>query len=396
MNKLNTVCDKDQCVGCMACVDFCQHQAISIIDSSSAYNAVIDDTKCVHCNACYNLCQNNNKPELISPKSWYQGWIKDTNLRSKSSSGGAAKALSIQFIKEGGVVISCCFNKGNFVFDTAEKVEELEKFTGSKYVKSNPSGVYTSIRNFLKENRKVLFIGLPCQVGAVKTLFKHNENLYTVDLICHGTPSPELLRNYLASHNINLSDLDSISFRHKNVFGLEQNKKSLSQPGSCDNYLLAFLCSLNYTDNCYECKYAGIKRVSDITIGDSWESELPKEEQRKGISLVLCQTLKGEELLKRSDMNLFTVDLEKAVSVNDQLREPSIKTKKHDLFFEKYAKKGFNYATFCCLPFKCVKQRIKAILLKLRILRGQAVNYNITVNSKYYNIKRKIYENSNS
>ena len=370
MGQVNTVCDQDQCVGCMACVDLCPRQAISIIDSRYAYNAVIDNTKCIHCNACFKYCQNNNRQELVYPKSWYQGWINDPSLRGRSSSGGAAKALSLQFIKEGGVVVSCYFEKGKFIFETAESAEELDKFTGSKYVKSNPTGVYIAIKNLLKQDRKVLFIGLPCQVGAIKTVFGDKENLYTVDLICHGTPSPELLRDYLASHHINLSDLESISFRHKEVFGLEQNQKPLSQPGSCDDYLLAFLCSLDYTNNCYECKYAGINRGSDITIGDSWGSELPKDEQKKGISLILCQSIKGEQLLKRSDMKLLSVDLDRAVSVNDQLRKPSVKSEKHDLFFKKYPIKGFNYATFCCLPFKCIKQRIKAILLKVKILSG--------------------------
>lgn len=366
MEQVNTVCNQDQCVGCMACIDLCPRQAISIIDSGYAYNAVIDNTKCIHCNACYKYCQNINRQELVYPSSWYQGWINDFSLRSRSSSGGAAKALSQQFVKEGGIVVSCYFNKGKFIFDTAESLEELEKFTGSKYVKSNPTGVYTCIRHLLKQGRKVLFIGLPCQVGAIKTVIEEKENLYTVDLICHGTPSPKLLRDYLALHHINLSDLKSISFRHKEVFGLEQNQKPLSQPGSCDNYLLAFLCSLDYTNNCYECQYAGINRGSDITIGDSWGSDLPKEEQQMGISLILCQSRKGEQLLERSNMKLFSVDLEHAVSVNDQLREPSVKTEKHDLFFEKYLTKGFNYATFCCLPYKCIKQRIKAILLKVK------------------------------
>ena len=191
-----------------------------------------------------------------------------------------------------------------------------------------------------------------------------------MDLICHGTPSPKLLRDYLELHNVNLEEVSSISFRYKDVFGLAQDRTPLSQPGSCDNYLLAFLCGLDYTDNCYECKYAGINRGSDITIGDSWESDLAEDEQRRGISIMLCQTEKGEQLLKKSDVKLFPVNLEHVVAVNDQLREPSLKTKKHDLFFEKYPSKSFNYATFCCLPSKCMKQRIKAILLKMKILRG--------------------------
>lgn len=375
---IKTVCTLNQCVGCMACVDMCPKGAISIADTRQAYNAVINEDLCVNCGICTKVCQNNKKITLNHPQSWYQGWIDDESLRKKSSSGGAARAISQQFISQSGVVISCCFKNGVFGFEMAENTENLGKFTGSKYVKSNPSGVYKKVQKLLKDGRNVLFIGLPCQVGALKTVIGDNERLYTIDLICHGTPSPEFLRDYLSLHKIDLDEIDSISFRYKDVFGLEQDGISLSQPGSCDNYLLAFLCGLDYTDNCYECKYAGINRGSDITIGDSWESDLSAEEQQRGISIMLCQTQKGEQLLKNSQMKLFPVDLQHAVSVNDQLREPSKKTRKHDIFFEKYSKKGFNCATFYSLPFKCLKQRVKAILLKAKILSG-GVNYNISV-----------------
>lgn len=354
----------------MACVDLCPKAAISIEDSRHSYNAVIDEKNCVNCGVCTKVCQNNVDIELKHPEHWYQGWITDEVQRGKSSSGGAAKALSRYFISDGGVVISCCFRNGKFGFECAENYDELELFTGSKYVKSNPSGVYKKVKQLLRDGKKVLFIGLPCQVGALKNVIGVNDALYTVDLICHGTPSPKLLEDYLKSHKVDIGEVSSISFRYKDVFGLAQNRIPLSQPGSCDNYLLAFLCGLDYTDNCYDCRYAGINRGSDITIGDSWESNLSPEEQRRGISIMLCQTEKGERLLKNSEMKLFPVDLDHAVSVNDQLREPSRKTNKHDLFFEKYPRYSLDYATFCCLPFKCVKQRIKALLLKMTILRG--------------------------
>lgn len=366
-----TVCEQNMCAGCMACVEMCPKNAINIVDTRIAYNAEIDQNKCVQCGICTKVCHLNQKVERKHPQSWYQGWIDDVELRKKSSSGGAAKALSRRFVEDGGVVVSCCFRNGVFEFESAQNFDELEKFTGSKYVKSNPFGVYKKVQSLLKQGRKVLFIGLPCQVGALKTVTGENEQLYTVDLICHGTPSPKLLGDYLALHKVKLEEISSISFRYKDVFGLAQNRIPLSQPGSCDNYLLAFLCGLDYTDSCYECKYAGINRCSDITIGDSWESDLRTDEQKRGISLILCQTLKGEDLLKRSKMKLFPVNLEHAVSVNDQLKRPSPKTEKHDLFFEKYPRKNFSYATFCCLPSKCMKQRIKAILLKMKILRGE-------------------------
>lgn len=365
-----TVCQLNLCTGCMACVDLCTKSAITIKDSISAYNAVIDTEKCTECGRCHNVCQNNQKIQLMHPKKWVQGWITDEKLRRVSSSGGAATAIARAFIARGGVVCSCIFKEGEFRFEVAENLEQLEHFIGSKYVKSNPAGIYKVIHQKLKKGINVLFIGLPCQVAALKLYMgqKNQDNLYTVDLICHGTPSPKLLEAFLMQYHIDLRKTKSISFRHKEVFGLRNDEKPIVQPGAVDPYLLAFLCALDYTDNCYQCKYAGIERVSDITIGDSWGSDLSPAEQSKGISLILCQTHKGENLLSQVEMSLFPVDLERAVSKNHQLREPSKKTQISNTFFEKYKDGTFNWAVFCGLPSKFVKQKIKAILLKFKII----------------------------
>ena len=159
-------------------------------------------------------------------------------------------------------------------------------------MKSNPEGVYKKILEKLKLGRKVLFIGLPCQVSAVRHYTKNHQNLYTADLICHGTPSPQILDSFLSDYGIRLTEVQSIRFREKNNFKLEQNGKRFAVPITTDNYLMTFLNSTTYTENCYQCQYAKIERPGDITLGDSWGSELEKSIQDKGISLVLCQNEK--------------------------------------------------------------------------------------------------------
>ena len=192
------------------------------------------------------------------------------------------------------------------------------------------------------------------------------ENLYTVDLICHGTPSPKLLEKVLAEENLDIAEAQEIRFRQGKAYSIAINGKSLNTV--MDAYSIAFFECLSLTENCYNCKYARFERVSDITLGDSWGSDLPIEEQRKGVSLILCQTEKGSTLLELCDLELYEVDIEKAKSSNHQLVSPSNMPKNREKFFRLLIKgTTFNKATFRCLPKKVLKQKIKAIMIKLGI-----------------------------
>lgn len=366
------VCEQNMCCGCMACVNICKKNAINIVDDMDAYNAVIDENNCVHCGACKMVCQNNHKPIAKSPVNWYQGWAASNETRENSSSGGLAAALSKQFVLDGGVVCSCSFQDGKFGFYFASTIDQCSAFIGSKYVKSNPDGIYGQIKNFLSSGKKVLFIGLPCQVAAVKTYMRKDEdNLYLVDLICHGTPSPQILDLFLSQLKVPLKDVDKIYFRKKGSFKLTCDFQTVLPERVTDMYTHAFLHGLDYTENCYQCKYAQLERVSDLTIGDSWGTNLSFEEQSKGISLILCQTKKGAELLEKSDLHLEDVDLKKAAEANTQLRHPTIMPPERNKFFNSIKKDhNFNRAISKCYPKLYYKQRLKLILIKLKIMGG--------------------------
>ena len=370
---MSTVCKNGKCSGCKACIDICPRGAISFSDNLTYLEANIDEGKCIECNLCHKVCQENNPPDFHNPITWYQGWTKDQHVREGASSGGIASALAIAFINNGGVVCSCKLMNGDFHYQISNSIRALEGCAGSKYVKSNPEGAYKSIRKYLVQGTKVLLIGLPCHVAAARNYVGQTlENeLYTVDLICHGTPSLLLLKNFLKQYGYELDNTSDLKFRNKAHFAIGDSYKSVVVKGGTDRYSLAFLNSLIYTENCYECKYARLERVSDITLGDSWNSELPKDEQQQGISLVLYQTEKGKKLLEISNLCLHSVDIDKAVSANHQLREPSTKPAAYKDIFEKL-KNGnkFNSVIFRYLPLKCIKQNIKQFLLKTKCMRG--------------------------
>lgn len=370
---MKTVCKKDQCAGCMACIDICPKGAISIKDNLQCYNAVINEELCVNCGACQKVCQSNHPASAVAPISWQQGWTLQNEVRAKSSSGGAAAELSRGFVASGGIVCSCVFRDGVFGFEFAETVDELQKFVGSKYVKSNPVGIYKQISDKLKQEKNVLFIGLPCQVSALKNfvLSKYQKNLYTVDLICHGTSSPEILEKFLNQHHYSLKNLKDIRFRMKARFQVFGDYKGIVTPGVSDRYTIAFLNTLTYTENCYSCQYAKRERVSDLTIGDSWGNELAEEEQGKGISLILCQTEKGAELLNDAQLHLEPVDVDKAVENNHQLHAPSNMPEGRYEFF-RLLNEGLNFDSLVKknFPKQCFRQDIKKLLIKAKIIRG--------------------------
>lgn len=369
---MKTVCEKNMCAGCMACVNICHKKAIKIQDDLSAYNAVIDQNECINCNACYTVCPKNNKPGLKKPVEWYQGWAKDDDVRKTSSSGGFATAISLEFINEKGIVYGCGFDEGDFSFLRVTREEEVETLKGSKYVKSNPKEVYKLIKNDLGSGESVLFIGLPCQVAALKNYIGDSliDNLFTVDLICHGTPTPRLLNIFLKKYNRPLESMKNITFRQKNKMQVWCDNKGVITKGVSDKYTIAFVNGLTYTDNCYKCDFARIERVSDITLGDSWGSELEKE-IGKGISLALCQTEKGKQLLLNANVELRDVDLDKAVMNNQQLKQPSTMLRNRKSFFESIKKgKSFNRGVFKRFPKECVKQDVKSFLIRLKLVKS--------------------------
>jgi hypothetical protein len=134
-------------------------------------------------------------------------------------------------------------------------------------------------------------------------------------------------------------------------------------------FLLLFLNGLISTDNCYQCKFASVQRVSDITLGDAWGTHEPKTEMSKGISLLLCQTSKGISLVKDLAINSSDINFLDVLKNNRQLNQPSLSPKNRESFFEDVKKSGkFNSCVRNALPISCFKQYVKKILVFLHIL----------------------------
>lgn len=192
--------EKHNCCGCSACVQVCPKQCISMsADNEGFLYPQIDTAICIDCGLCEKVCPVINQNEPREPLAVYAANNNNEDIRLKSSSGGIFTLLAEQIISEGGVVFGARFNENwEVVHDYTEAIEGLEPFRGSKYVQSIIGDNFIKAKQFLTDGRKVLFSGTPCQIaGLKKFLRKEYENLLTVEVVCHGVPSPMVWRDYL-------------------------------------------------------------------------------------------------------------------------------------------------------------------------------------------------------
>ena len=194
------ILDKSQCCGCTACVSICPKQCITMREDEEGFlYPVVDSSHCIDCNLCKKVCPELYPKEMREPLHVYAAKHKNEQVRLASSSGGIFTLLAEKIIDEGGVVFGVRFNNNwDVVHDYTETMEGLAVFRGSKYVQSYMGDCYLKAKSFLEQGRKVMFTGTPCQIAGLKNfLRKDYDNLLTVDVVCHGVPSPKVWQVYL-------------------------------------------------------------------------------------------------------------------------------------------------------------------------------------------------------
>ena len=302
-----------------------------------------------------------------NPIETWAAWRKDKAARAMSASGGLAAVISEQWINEGGVVYGAAFVKPfEFRHIRCSSIEELQRLKGSKYVQSSINGIHEKIEEDLKNGRKVLFTGTPCQVAGICTRFKqYKSQLYCIDIICHGTPTVQTLRDSISPTVFEL-EFDRVEFRKNNQFQfvLKKNDEAVwSRALTHDLYLKGFFKAIFYRDCCYKCSFARVERISDLTLGDFWgiDQNAVSTSAEEGISLVLVNTEKGKELLDsvKDQIEKVKRPLQEAVSGNQQLQHPMPLTWRHKVFKRLYPKIGFKWAAISAMPDIVLKNLLK-------------------------------------
>lgn len=380
------ICPKNKCTGCFACYNICPKSAIEMKeDKIGSIMPHIDEKKCIKCNLCKKVCQYYNNEDFHSPQKGFAAIAKDEFTYKTTTSGGIATVISNNIIKQKGVVYGTGLEDGKIKVIRIEKDKDLNKIKGSKYVHSYVENSYRKIKKDLELGLKVLFIGTPCQINGLQLfLRKKYENLYTIDLICHGVPTQKFLYDEKKSKSKRDIPIKFISFRNENGYEIkiEDEFSTRIEKDYNNRYYYAFLNAIIYRENCYDCKYAKNKRCGDITLGDFWglKTELLFE-HKKGVNCVLVNTDKGIELFNdiKHDIYYKETGLEEIIAGNDQLRKPSEKHKKRDLFLKYYLKKGYKSAMKkAVFPDFYIKKTIKNI------------KNNIKTNKTIYEMYKKI------
>lgn len=335
------IADKSKCCGCEACRSVCPKKCISMqADKEGFLYPKMDLLQCVDCKLCEQVCPvlypGYSKREPLV----YAGVNNDMNIRLQSSSGGIFTLIAELVIQKKGIVFGACFDKQwNVVHGYTETKEGLVRFRGSKYVQSYIGDSFLQAKRFLDEERFVLFSGTPCQIAGLKNfLRKPYQNLLTVDLVCHGVPSPKVWQKYLHelvcdAYNIKKRDtsfsfadnINSISFRSKengwknysmSIFYKNENKRIV--PFYNDTYMNAFLSDLSLRPSCYDCPAKLPHVQSDITLADFWGVDRlhPEIDDDKGCGLILVNKEHAFALLKSLDCQLYEQKMDEVIKFN--------------------------------------------------------------------------------
>ena len=376
--------DKGDCCGCTACECICAHEAITMqSDAFGFLYPVVDKDKCVDCGICEKVCQfkeDYNRYQNFALPIIFGCRHKDNNELSKSQSGAASWGLIQSFLSEKGIVYGTAFETvTHVVHKRAETIDECQAFRGSKYVQSDIRGIFPMVKKDLLNDERVLFFGTGCQIAGLKSFIpsRLHDKLYTVDIVCHATPSPEFWKQYVEYYeNKYHNKIIKASFRNKR-FGWHSHVETFEFANGKEivgNNILQklFYDHLIVRRSCSNCYFTNLKRVSDITISDFWGWENYYEEwnDNKGVSLMLINSEKGKSLFSKAKEFLDYKKSDSSKCLQPQLIGPIILGEKADKVERIFEKDGFK-GVAKMFGFIGYKHQIKRLKYVFRLLRSK-------------------------
>lgn len=304
---------KENCTACGACAFVCPKQCISMReDDLGIMYPVMDDRDCISCKRCLKVCPILSPLDYHEPKKAYAAWSNDEEERRTSASGGIAAEVYKEALQDGYLIAGAKQNKDFTVtLDVADNADAIADFKNSKYVFSSAYTLFPKIKELLKKGEKVAVIGLPCQVAALRKIFRDHENLLLMEVVCHGTTPHDYLLQHIRTLEKNsgekavkMSFRDPETYTYTYTFTLynSDNQRFYAQrTKDGDTYQFGYHRTVTYRENCYHCHFARDKRISDVTLSDykGLGKKAPCSFNAIKVSSVLINTPKGETFIKK-------------------------------------------------------------------------------------------------
>lgn len=368
---MNEIVKKDRCCGCSACYSVCVVGCINmVLDSEGFMHPEISEDLCIDCGLCRKVCPVLNVMESGNVVGTVYAAVSSSGeaVRAHSSSGGVFTELSRVVLAHGGVVFGVRFDcTMKAVHDFTEDEAGLDAFRGSKYVQSRVGESFGQVRSFLEGGRRVLFSGTPCQISGLKRYLRREyDNLLTVEVVCHGVPSPVVFGRYIDSIS---GSVDDVCFRDK-ATGWKNYSVRFGNYRQCykDNYFMrVFLDDLSLRPSCYSCPSKSGISGADITLGDFWGIERLNSviDDDRGISLVVVRTSRGADVLHESQISLLAEYPASVLKYNPSFSQSAKRPVHRDIFMKECVAKGFMKAYDMIYPPSLITQirrRLKLLL----------------------------------
>lgn len=355
--SIDHIVPRSVCCGCGACAGVCPVQCISMEQDfqDGFHYPKVNGGKCISCGLCTNVCPQLNKTANPNrpPLATYGAFAKDAELLQAASSGAVFPLLCKHVMAQNGIVYGACFNdKFQVVHKRLDNWEDCKQAFRSKYVQSDFTPCFHTIREDIESGRPVLVAGTPCQISAMHNFLgrRHPENLILVDVICHGTPSPGVWEDYLnyITGPITVTD---INFRDKTNgwkdFGLVislQDGTVIREPLRNNLYLKFFLMDICLRESCYNCRQRTLHRDADITLGDFWgvKKMYAHKFNPNGTSMLLVHSQIGMDIMAKiaPELEMWDADLKFCLKKNSAiLKSPKMKPQRQ-AFLDDWRKYG--------------------------------------------------------
>lgn len=334
---------KENCCGCTACTNVCPTGCITMQpDEEGFLYPYFDKGKCIECKKCEAVCPIRNNQINTKTIDAICARAEDLNIVKDSTSGGFFTPIAQYVLEKKGIVIGAAYTDSKKIehfFVKSENEGDLSKLRGSKYVQSYLNNTFVEVKKELEVGTIVCFSGTPCQVsGLLNYLDKGYNNLITIDVVCHGTPSPKLWKKYVDYQEQKYnSRIKSVSFRKK-TYGYHsgtmelvfENGKKYSGSARVDYMLKSFFCEISSRPSCYECSFKTDKHLSDFTIFDSWTASklVPGlKDDDLGYTNVFINSDKGRKLFDeiKDKYEWYPIDAEQAIQLDGKMVRNSAK-----------------------------------------------------------------------